>query len=94
MIDILKRQRAHIKESRKAADEWRWGQLRIRFEGDELDDEAERRQLEDNKKYWAKRLESLEVELKTEPDRIREVYSVKATRIEPVGIVYLWPESR
>ena len=94
MIDILKRQRAHIKESRKAADNRDWGQLRIRFDGDELDDETERRQLEDNKKYWAKRLESLEVELKTEPDRIREVYSVKATRIEPVGIVYLWPESR
>ena len=94
MIDILKRQRAHIKESRKAADKRDWAQLRIQFEGDELDNETERRQLEANKKYWEKRLESLEVELKTEPDRIREVYSVKATRIEPVGIVYLWPETR
>ena len=26
-----------------------------------------------------------------EPERIREFYEVKATRIEPVGLVYLWP---
>ncbi len=30
-------------------------------------------------------------ELQTEPDRIRELYEVKARRIEPVGLVYLWP---
>ena len=34
---------------------------------------------------------ALEDELKTEPDRIRDLYQVKATRIEPVGLVYLWP---
>ena len=33
----------------------------------------------------------LDGELQTEPDRIREVYQVKARRIEPVGLVYLWP---
>jgi superfamily II DNA or RNA helicase len=53
--------------------------------------EDERRQLEDNKRYWSRRLTMLEQELKTEPDRIREVYQVKAQRIEPVGLVYLWP---
>ena len=26
-----------------------------------------------------------------EPERIREIYQVKAKRIEPVGLVYLWP---
>ena len=41
--------------------------------------------------YYPKRLDLLKDELKTEPDRIREVYSVKAKRIEPVGLVYLWP---
>lgn len=53
--------------------------------------EDELRQLEANKRYWAKRLVSLESELQTEPDRIRDVYQVKAKRIEPVGLVYLWP---
>ena len=44
-----------------------------------------------NRRYWDKRLAALEQELQTEPDRIRELYDVKANRIEPVGLVYLWP---
>ena len=60
-------------------------QLRLGFAEDEL------RQLESNRRYWDKRLRRLDDELKTEPDRIRELYQVKATRIEPVGLVYLWP---
>ena len=33
-------------------------------------------------------------ELKTEPKRIEASYEVKATRVEPVGVAYLWPVSR
>ena len=33
----------------------------------------------------------LEKELNSEPERIREIYQVKAKRIEPVGLVFLWP---
>jgi hypothetical protein len=36
-------------------------------------------------------LAELETELETEPARIRDVYEVRARRIEPVGLVYLWP---
>ena len=32
-------------------------------------------------------------ELEREPERIRKAYEVKATRIEPLGVVYLWPVS-
>jgi len=53
--------------------------------------EEERRQMEANRRHWRIRLEALENELKTEPERVREVYRVKARRIEPVGLVYLWP---
>jgi len=55
------------------------------------DNEDERRQLEANKRYWARRLAMLDEELRTEPHRVCAVYAVKATRIEPVGLVYLWP---
>jgi hypothetical protein len=51
----------------------------------------ERRQVEDNMRYWRKWLTEVETDLKTEPARIAEFYDVKTTRIEPVGIVYLWP---
>ena len=50
-----------------------------------------RRQLEANRRHWDKRLNALAGELEREPARIQEVYAVRATRLEPVGLVYLWP---
>jgi superfamily II DNA or RNA helicase len=38
-------------------------------------------------------LDQFERDLAEEPDRIRDFYEVKATRIEPVGLAYLWPET-
>jgi hypothetical protein len=51
----------------------------------------EMRQLEADRRHWVRRLADLERELATEPERIRGVYVVKAQRVEPVGLVYLWP---
>jgi superfamily II DNA or RNA helicase len=87
MREILQTQRKHIQTTAQRHDAMDADQLRLEFG----DDAEERRQLELNKRYWAKRLESLSKELETEPSRIRELYQVKARRIEPVGIVYLWP---
>ena len=56
-----------------------------------LFDQEEMRQLEADRRHWGRRLTDLERELATEPDRIRGVYVVKAQRVEPVGLVYLWP---
>ena len=52
---------------------------------------AEKRQLDADRKHWEYRLEMLEAEIETEPARIEEGYRVKASRVEPVGLVYLWP---
>ena len=95
MKEILETQRSHINskinEHAKAEKE-RVKDKNLKFEF-AVEDPEEKRQLSANKKFWAKRLELLKDELKTEPDRIRELYEVKATRIEPVGLVYLWPET-
>lgn len=53
--------------------------------------EEEMRQLEADRRHWARRLNDIDRELTTEPKRIQEVYQVKAQRVEPVGLVYLWP---
>ena len=50
-------------------------------------------QLEADHRHWERRLKLSEDELRREPARIREGYVVKARRIEPVGLVYLWPIS-
>ena len=91
MREILETQKKHIHDTATVYARNDSKQLKLRFGFDEPTDEDERRQLEANKRHWAKRLTMIDEELKTEPVRIREVYDVKATRIEPIGLVYLWP---
>ena len=47
----------------------------------------------EQEKALRQRLEQFERDLQLEPQRLREFYDVRAVRIEPVGLVYLWPES-
>ena len=53
----------------------------------------EARQLEADVRHWRSRLDHFDRDLAAEPDRIRDFYQVRARRVEPVGLVYLWPES-
>ncbi len=53
--------------------------------------EDERKQMATDRRHWSTRLQHLETELCEEPQRVRESYDVRAHRLEPVGIVYLWP---
>jgi len=48
-------------------------------------------QLEADRAWWPRRLEALAKERDAEPARIARSYEVKVTRLEPLGIVYLWP---
>ena len=80
MRGILESQRKHILAT--TAKDF---QRTLPFHADEL------RQLEADRRRWNQRLTEIEGELDTEPARIRDIYQVRAQRIEPVGIVYLWP---
>jgi hypothetical protein len=53
----------------------------------------ERKQLAADQKHWQRRLETIETELSSEPKRIQESYRVIIHRLEPAGLVYLWPIS-
>ena len=57
------------------------------------DDEQGRRQLEANARHWERRLAHFDADLEREPQRIRRFYDIQLTRVEPVGLVYLWPET-
>ena len=54
-------------------------------------DEAERRQVQDDRRAWDRRLDALAREEAEEPNRVRAGYATVAWRVEPVGIAYLWP---
>jgi len=89
MAAILRTQRSHIMAEIKKHEEKYSDPNQLKF--DFGDDEGELRQLESNKRYWSKRLDMLDEELKTEPRRIKDLYEIKATRLEPIGLIYLWP---
>ncbi len=55
--------------------------------------EDEQRQVDADRRYWDKRLQGLAQELVKEPARIEAIYQVKAVRVEPVGLMYLYPVS-
>ncbi len=57
-----------------------------------LYDERARRERASEKRAMEKREKDIEREILEEPDRIRGRYAVQTVRLEPVGIVYLWPE--
>ena len=76
-IRILKTQRKHNSE---------YDQLTLGFANQELI------QLRLNRNHWDKRLEKIERDLKFEPQVIKKTFEVAtAPRIEPVGVIILWP---
>jgi hypothetical protein len=57
-----------------------------------LDEERRERQADRRHwRHWAVRLDRLAGEIANEPARIRASYEVRAHRLEPVGVIYLWP---
>lgn len=81
MLKILEEQQRHIEITKRT-------QMNLTF-----DFEADRRQREEERRGWERRLQELPEEMQNEPNRIREVYQIRAHRIEPVGLIYLWPET-
>ncbi len=84
--ETLERQRDRVREE-LAKNEGEFEQLTLGF------GEEDKRQLESNMRSWRTRLEQFEHDLEREPQRIRSFYEVRAKRVEPVGLVYLWPET-
>jgi hypothetical protein len=83
----LERQRDRVRQQLEGHEGDKGRQLTLGF------DEEEKRQLEADVRSWRGRLAQFDRDLVEEPDRIRAFYEVKARRIEPVGLIYLWPES-
>ena len=83
MIELLEGQRKRIAAAANTDDR----QMTLNF------NPAERRQHEADRRAWERRLAKIESELKFEPSRIACTYTVQAHRVEPLGIVYLWPRT-
>ena len=84
--ETLERQRDRVREE-LAKHEGAFEQFTFEF------GEEEKRQLESDMRSWRNRLDQFDRDLEREPQRIRTFYEVRAKRVEPVGLVYLWPET-
>ncbi|MFO0558012.1 MAG: DISARM system SNF2-like helicase DrmD [Polyangiales bacterium] len=85
LSEILKTQRRAIIDAIEAR-----SQLSLGFFADEREGE----QFEREKQWLDDRLVSIQQEVQREPDEIRALYRVALRRLEPVGLVVLWPETR
>ncbi len=84
---ILERQRQRVRDELDAG-ERDFAQRTLSFSREE------ERQLRADMRSWRARLERFDRDLDREPRRVREFYEVKvAPPVEPLGIVYLWPET-
>ena len=69
-------------------------QLIVEFETDDARQlQLDTEQLQANMRHWEQRLGQFDEDLQREPQRVREFYEVRVRRVEPVGLVYLWPET-
>ena len=48
---------------------------------------------EDDVRWWERRLQQLQDERETEPDRAAKRYELRSLRVFPLGVLYLLPES-
>jgi superfamily II DNA or RNA helicase len=81
MVKVLEAQRARILQHRAEP------QLELKF------NEIEKRQQASERAYWERRLTTIDTEITAEPERIARGYQVRATRLDPLGLVYLWPRT-
>jgi len=86
LAEILKQQHQRILDE---IDRYDRGYRQLSFDFMEED----RRQLEANRRAWDERLKQFDRDLAHEPRRVRQFYEVRSRRVEPVGLVYLWPET-
>ena len=89
MRRLLEDQRKRIMTAAKDYDD---RQIALALEeGDAQRAKDERRQRELDRRAWDRRLKGIDREIAGEPARIAESYTVRAVRLEPIGLVYLWP---
>ena len=81
IVKVLEAQRARIQKHHDAP------QQELYF-GD-----LARRQIAAERAFWVTRLLRITTELTTEPQRIDRAYQVQAKRLDPLGLVYLWPKT-
>jgi len=78
---ILQEQHKRVEKQLASA-----AQLILTFQGDE-----DRRQFERERRSQERWITRYEEDIKREPARVQDFYTVSSYRLEPIGVAYLWP---
>jgi hypothetical protein len=82
-----------LQTQRRAILEVLQGRIQLAFDFAEREADQQR-QFQDDRKHMEQRLTEIDREIATEPAQITELYRVVLQRLEPIGLIYLWPETR
>jgi hypothetical protein len=85
--------RTILEEQRQSIRDIISGRVQLAFDFGEQDKE-QKRQFDDDRKHMERRLIAIDKEIDTEPAQIKDLYRVVLQRLEPMGLIYLWPETR
>ena len=83
--------RGLLEDQRRALEREVQRQLTFEFAAAERE---QRRQWENDRQHMEERLEGIDREIESEPPQLEDLYRITVRRLEPVGLVYLWPTSR
>jgi len=86
---LLEAQRSAIRETLKASP-----QLTLTLTPQVPREREQIRQIDEDRAWQERRLVEIDRELTTEPAAVAGLYKIALRRLEPVGLVYLWPETR
>ena len=86
---LLEAQRSAIRETLKASP-----QLTLTLTPQVPREREQIRQIDEDRAWQERRLVEIDRELTTEPEAVAGLYKIALRRLEPVGLVYLWPETR
>ena len=91
LVAILEKQRAAIEETLKSH---HLELVASKGQSKQKSSKAVDDQLARDRRHLEKRLARLSGELSTEPRDLKALYDIKLHRVEPVGLLFLWPEMR
>jgi hypothetical protein len=83
-----------ILEAQREAIQKRLGEQLALDLGDSESEREQLQQFERDKKHMERRLGDLAREVESEPKQIESLYQVQLHRLQPVGLVVLWPSTR
>lgn len=93
LAELLRHQIARVRHAMNNTQPPAQLELDLRSEAQRAQAEREMQQFEADRRSWDGKLLRLQADLVKEPERVAAGYSVIARQLEPISLVYLWPQT-